>query len=297
MQKLTDRDIAYDILYGCKQGAMVCMDATLESASPHCRDIFHRLHDDHLRDQWRVWQFLHHKGEYRVAAASRQEVESTGQRMERLARSHRQSRGGHGDFAPAQGGYGGEAAIAAGRWENGREVGWEERERRWNGGYAGSPAGYGATPAYGQATGSAYAPAGRQEYESVGDAYAGSPGMGIVSGTAGAPEAYGTAGTYGTSAGTGFEGGPVSFEPDRNLPEGTRFESERGFAGTGETGGYGSARTARGTDERSGGEGARWSGGSAGMAQRPGDGTRRGFSDPNRPAATGDSRGRGTGRR
>ena len=91
MQILTDRDVAYDILYGCKQGAEAYMMATIESASPRCREVFHRLHDDCLRSQWRVWELLHRNSEYRVDTAARQEIEDVRQRMEQLRRSrHRQ---------------------------------------------------------------------------------------------------------------------------------------------------------------------------------------------------------------
>jgi hypothetical protein len=116
---LNDRDIAYDLLYGCKSGAQAYMASLLESATPRCREVMHRLHDDCLRDQWRVWQFLHQRSEYRVDEATRQELDAARSRMEHLARSHDSGPALAGRGA-AEGGWGG-----TGRWEPGR---WNARE-------------------------------------------------------------------------------------------------------------------------------------------------------------------------
>lgn len=88
LRNLSDRDLAYDLLYGCKDAAQGYMLALMEAATPRCRDLFQRLHDDSLRDQWRIWQFLHQRNEYRVDQASRQEVESVRERMQQLTRTH-----------------------------------------------------------------------------------------------------------------------------------------------------------------------------------------------------------------
>ncbi len=194
MQNLSDRDIGYDILYGTKSAAMEYMAAVLESSSPRCREIFHRLHDDALRSQWKVWQFLHQRQEYRTAEAHPQEVDGVRQRMAHLCRTHniggQQPVGVGADTTGfqaegARGGHGGQ-----GHWGDGREGGrWDEREGRWS--EAG--AGYGRQGTHGLA----------------GSTYGGA--------------------TTGNYAATGSSAG-INFEPDRNMPEGTRFESDRGFA-------------------------------------------------------------------
>lgn len=102
MDRITDRDIAYDSLYGCKALATVYMEATMESASNRMRNLFHRLHDDCLEDQWRIWQYLHRKNEYRVDEISAQAMDGMRRRMEHLARTHREraerGAGGSGGF-------------------------------------------------------------------------------------------------------------------------------------------------------------------------------------------------------
>jgi hypothetical protein len=241
MQNLTDRDRAYDILYGTRHAAGLFMEATLESASPNCRHLFHRLHDDSIRDQWRVWQFLHHKGEYRVTEASRNEVNSTLSRMDHLWQTHRAA-GGRGGFEPD-----------AGRWDGAagsRRPAWDDRERRWDDApaYAGVPAGTGYGGGwYGSAGDGGYGPYGafgpRPGEPGASGATRGIPGepYGPESAYAGgAPPGQGPA--YNPAAGAGISsgrataggwsdrGGEVSFDPDRRLPEGTHFESDRGWA-------------------------------------------------------------------
>jgi hypothetical protein len=105
LAEMTDRDVAYDILYAEKMGAECYLFGLLEAATPRCREVFHRLHDDCLREQWRVWQFLHERNEYRVSAASRSEIEGVRRRMAELA-------GNHGAAAPAWGGSRWDAAHA-----------------------------------------------------------------------------------------------------------------------------------------------------------------------------------------
>lgn len=117
MHTLTERDMAYDLLYGAKQCSHGYMAALLEAASPRCREVLHRLQDDCLRDQWRVWQFLHAKNEYRTDEATRQEIEDVRRRMEHLIRSREgqmgREEGGRWDGGRYAGAY-------ANRWEAGR---------------------------------------------------------------------------------------------------------------------------------------------------------------------------------
>ena len=208
MQNLTDRDMGYDILYGTKSSGLAYMEAVLESASPRCREIFHRLHDDCLRSQWHVWQFLHERQEYRIQEAQRQEVDGTRQRMSHLCRTHNigahQTAGAGTETGRWESGSRTPDGNGAGSWSDAREGGrWDDREGRWS---------EGAT-AHGRAS----------QYGLAGSTYGGP--------------------TTGNTTATGSAGG-INFEPDRNMPEGTRFESDRGFA---EAGAYGATGPAMGT--------------------------------------------------
>ncbi|HVB10823.1 MAG TPA: spore coat protein, partial [Bacillota bacterium] len=195
MQRLTDRDIAYDLLYGAKSGALAYMEAVLESASPQCRDAFHSLQDEQLRSQWRVWQFLHQHEEYRTEPAERREVEGVHRRMSELCQTHQPTAVGARDEAGRGGGYGDGARYESGQEGAFRgEAGWRSDDRRGRGNEAGAAGGY----------------------------------AGAGTGTVGA--GMGT-GTYGAQSGS------VDFEAGRGLPEGTRFEADRGFARGGDEAG------------------------------------------------------------
>lgn len=214
MENLTDRDMAYDILSGTKQAAMLFMEATLESASPACRHLFHRLHDDEMRDQWRIWQFLHSKGEYRVEAASRSEIDGVRRRMDHLCQTHRiAGAAGRSSYQNAAQGRGAESGRG----------GWEDRPA-WDGApegadWYGSPAGprYG-TPGYAASASSSTAYGAWNQAES-GVAF--EPASGLPQDTqfesergfasqraAGAPTTYGSARE--TSGRTGAESGAAS---------------------------------------------------------------------------------------
>ncbi len=164
MHQLSDRDMACDLLYGCKSGATLAMEALMESASPRCRDIFHRIHDEELRCQWQVFELLHRRAEYEPRPADRRDVDSVRQRMEQLRRTHVPVAGQVGYGPGYQPGYNG-----ANRWS----------DRNWS-----------------------------------------------------EPAAVGSAAT-GTFAG-GYESSNVAFEPDQGLPQGTHFESERGWGESGQ---------------------------------------------------------------
>lgn len=213
MHNLSDRDIAYDLLYGCKSSASLYCQAVLESASPRCREVFHHIHDDGLRSQWKIWRLLHNRNEYRTAPADRREVDGVRQRMEHLAHTHQEA------VRPQFAGMGGHDVDGA-RWNEGPR--WDERGNRefhdnqWN---ESGPSPYGAStraPAY---SGTAGYPAG-------GYNTSGGYGSGVSGGynSAGVTQGASLAGAYGGST------GGVNFEAGRNMPEGTRFEPERGFA-------------------------------------------------------------------
>lgn len=93
MEQFTDRDIAYDMLYCAKNGATVYTQGTMEAADNRIRNLFHRFLDDCLEDQWRIWQYLHRKNEYRVEEVSQQSIDSLRQRMDHLVRTHEQRTG------------------------------------------------------------------------------------------------------------------------------------------------------------------------------------------------------------
>lgn|GEM_PF-5119511 len=210
MHNLSDRDIAYDLLYGCKSTSQLYMQAVLESASPRCREVFHRIHDDGLRSQWKIWRFLHNRNEYRTDPADRREIEGVRQRMEHLCQTHQ-------DAVRPQ------FAMAGAR--EGEGARWDERDNRWGesgqapyGGGMRSGTGYGTAPNGG--TG-AYGPAGY------------SAGVNASTGGAYGQGGYASGGAAGYASGTstgGTYGAGINFEAGRNLPDGTRFEAERGFA-------------------------------------------------------------------
>jgi hypothetical protein len=194
--------MAYDMLYGLKSAALHYMEAVLESANARCREIFHRLHDDCLRAQWRVWQLLHERREYRIHEADRREVEDVRQRLIDLCRTH-------GVAASAAGGMHEPEPAMVGGGQGGR---WEE-SGRWAG-----------ETRYGGSAGTGHwQDGGRWEARRSGDA--------AERGWA-EPRGYGEAGSEERPG----EGG-VRFEPGPNLPPETRFAPERSFAGEG--GGFG----------------------------------------------------------
>ncbi len=124
MHTLTERDIAYDMLYGAKSSAMTYMAAMLEASHPRCRDTFRRMHDGAMRSQWSLWQFLHQKGEYRTHAAQYDEVEQVRRRMEHLQQTHRERHQGQQEFT--------HAGSAEGRSWN--EPNGDSRSRDWSDG-------------------------------------------------------------------------------------------------------------------------------------------------------------------
>ena len=160
MHQLSDRDMAYDMLYGCKAGATLAMEGLMESASPRCREVFHRIHDEELRCQWQLFELLHRRAEYEPRPADRREVDSVRQRMEQLRRTHAAVAG--------QQGYG-QSYNGANRWG----------ERTWS------------------------------ETAAIGT------------------------GATGTFSG-GYGSSNVAFEPDRGLPQGTHFESDRAWGDSGQ---------------------------------------------------------------
>lgn len=145
MHTLTERDIAYDMLYGTKSSGMTYMTATLEAAHPRCRETFHRLHEDAMRAQWSLWQFLHHKGEYRVDSAPYDEIEQVRRRMEHLCQTHGDQQRGQREAAYA----GADSRSWNEQRGDARSRGWSDgraQEGRWSTSGNGSGSGsYGGT--------------------------------------------------------------------------------------------------------------------------------------------------------
>ena len=250
MENLTDRDMAYDVLYGTKQAAMLFMEATLESASPACRHLFHRLHDDAMRDQWRLWQFLHGKAEYRVEAAGRAEIDGVRRRMEHLWQSHR------GTAAAGRGGY---ENASRGRAGDSARGGWEDRSA-WDGapegsdwygapagprygtpGYAASGSSSSAYGAWNQAeSGVAFEPAGALPQDTQFESERGfaAPRAGTAPSAYGsAPSTYGaareTSGRAGTEPGTGAAFGGPAARPAPYAQGSTAYGSNQGRGAAG----------------------------------------------------------------
>jgi hypothetical protein len=147
MQGITDRDIAYDMLFGCKQTAHGYCQAALEAASPSLYRTFMEMHERAQESHRRIWEYLHRRQEYRVSDAHPQEVQSARDRMERLRDDHLR-----GDAAR------GEAPRESRPWDR-REfepAGAGSRGGRWGGGWNGEPAGGGTQAGAGMAPGGGY---------------------------------------------------------------------------------------------------------------------------------------------
>jgi hypothetical protein len=88
MRGITERDIAYDMLFGSKTASKLYCDASLESAHPNVYHLFRELEHHTHESQHRIWEYLHRRNEYRVEEAHPRDIEEVHQRMERLAQDH-----------------------------------------------------------------------------------------------------------------------------------------------------------------------------------------------------------------
>ncbi|MHB8928059.1 MAG: spore coat protein [Bacillota bacterium] len=73
---LTDMLMSHKFLVDCYS------KATVESADPKLRDLFHQLYTECLRDQDEIFNHLHAHGWYKSPEASAQEVRKAEQRFE-----------------------------------------------------------------------------------------------------------------------------------------------------------------------------------------------------------------------
>ncbi len=64
--RLTDKDIATDLLCGLKEMALSYHMASVEAANPRVRTAFESAHDDAMKQQWELWQTMHSKGWYQL---------------------------------------------------------------------------------------------------------------------------------------------------------------------------------------------------------------------------------------
>jgi hypothetical protein len=114
MPGITERDVAYDMLYATKANAELYCHAALESAHHNVYHLFRELEHHTHESQHRIWEYLHRRNEYRVEEAHPRDIEDTRQRMERLAQDHL-THAGRGDYGrypntTVGGGYGGTPA-------------------------------------------------------------------------------------------------------------------------------------------------------------------------------------------
>jgi hypothetical protein len=130
MPGITERDIAYDMLFGCKAAAELYCTAALEAAHHDVYHMFRELQHHAHETQHRVWEYLHRRNEYRVSEAHPREIEECRQRMERLAQDHLAYAGA--TARPEYGRYGGNAGgYGGGQWAN-TAAGYGNNENRWD---------------------------------------------------------------------------------------------------------------------------------------------------------------------
>ncbi len=88
MRGITERDVAYDMLFGSKTASKLYCEASLESAHQNVYHLFRELEHHTHESQHRIWEYLHRRNEYRVEEAHPRDIEEVRQRMERLAQDH-----------------------------------------------------------------------------------------------------------------------------------------------------------------------------------------------------------------
>jgi hypothetical protein len=118
MRGITERDIAYDMLFGSKASAKLYCEASLEAAHQNVYHLFRELEHHAHESQHRIWEYLHRRSEYRVEEAHPRDIEEVPQRMERLAQDHLAAAGGsdYGRYpnSTASTGFGGPSAWTSG---------------------------------------------------------------------------------------------------------------------------------------------------------------------------------------
>ncbi|NPV69399.1 MAG: spore coat protein [Firmicutes bacterium] len=67
--KLSDRDIAVDMLTGVKQLSSMYHNATMESANRDLRETFQKCHDEYVDSAKELFDYMNSKGWYRLTPA------------------------------------------------------------------------------------------------------------------------------------------------------------------------------------------------------------------------------------
>ena len=118
MRGITERDIAYDMLFGSKAATKLYCEASTEAAHQNVYHLFRELEHHTHESQHRIWEYLHRRNEYRVEEAHPRDIEEVRQRMERLAQDHfgTVSTGEYGRFpnSTVGAGYSGPSSWSAG---------------------------------------------------------------------------------------------------------------------------------------------------------------------------------------
>lgn len=143
MQGITERDIAYDMLFGSKQTAHLYNEASLESSHHNVFHMFRELEHHCVENQHRIWEYLHRRNEYRVDEAHPQQIQETHQRMEHLAQDH--LGGVRGSMRGEYPRYGAAAPSGYGTPWPGTTGGYATTGNYGNTGAYGSSGGYGTT--------------------------------------------------------------------------------------------------------------------------------------------------------
>ena len=142
MRGITERDIAYDMLFGSKAATKLYCEASTEAAHQNVYHLFRELEHHTHESQHRIWEYLHRRNEYRVEEAHPRDIEEVRQRMERLAQDHfgTVSTGEYGRFpnSTVGAGYSGPSSWSAGGTYGTTGTGYGTTGTT----YAGSPSGY-----------------------------------------------------------------------------------------------------------------------------------------------------------
>ena len=82
---LQEKDILTDLLMSHKYLIDSYSKATVESADPKLRDLFHKLYTECLRDQDEIYNHMNSHGWYKPPEASAQEVQKAEQKFDKTA--------------------------------------------------------------------------------------------------------------------------------------------------------------------------------------------------------------------
>ena len=70
--RLSDKDIAVDLLTGVKHLSSMYHNATMESANRDLREAFQKCHDEYVNSAKELFDYMHSKGWYQLSPATGQ---------------------------------------------------------------------------------------------------------------------------------------------------------------------------------------------------------------------------------